>query len=280
MPQEGRRGAIARVVDKKGFRWWAPLVIAAAAFGIAIATTSPTPAVASANATRNGAPSARHLANRPINAKQIYLQYCSVCHGPAGRGSSRAPSLLHAGEAMVDFQLSTGRMPRKYNETKPPPYKPFFPEPVIKALDKYVTTLAAHGGPALPKINPAAGSLHHGFALFDEYCAVCHNFEGRGGELVNRPVPELQQATPQQVADAVRAGPSDMPKFGIEPISTKDLNSIIAYVEYTHHPANHGGNGLDDLGPFASGAVAWIIVMPVVLAFLRACGKRSNEQTD
>ena len=55
--------------------------------------------------------------------KDLFQASCSSCHGLEGQGTSQAPSLVGAGAAAVDFQMSTGRMPAKEvgaeNERKP-----------------------------------------------------------------------------------------------------------------------------------------------------------------
>ena len=43
----------------------------------------------------------------------LFLQSCASCHGLDAQGTQEAPSLIGAGAAAVDFQVSTGRMPAK-----------------------------------------------------------------------------------------------------------------------------------------------------------------------
>lgn len=90
-------------------------------------------------------------------------------------------------------------------------------------------------------------------------------------ELTSRQVPELQQSTANQVGEAVRFGPFQIPKFGVQAISAKQLDAVAHYVLYMHNPDNKGL-----LEPFASGAVTWIIVMPITSWFIRTIGKRAN----
>src|SRR6202035_1716333 len=62
------------------------------------------------------------------NAKSLFIQSCATCHGIGAQGTTQAPSLIGAGAAAVDFQMSTGRMPAKdltaENEDKPPSFTP------------------------------------------------------------------------------------------------------------------------------------------------------------
>ena len=43
--------------------------------------------------------------------KNLFQANCSSCHGLEAQGTSQAPSLIGAGAAAVDFQVSSGRMP-------------------------------------------------------------------------------------------------------------------------------------------------------------------------
>lgn len=253
--------------------WWAPPVLGAIVWGLV--TFSVGSPADSAMESSHSAP--RAISAGPVDAGQLYLQDCASCHGVSGHGSARAPSLAGVGEAAVDFYLSTGRMPKRAYADKVAPYRPVLPEAQIKALDKYVTALVGHGGPPIPHVDVAAGNVAQGAEVYRVYCAGCHQYAGRGGELTDRPVPDLAQATPTQVAEAVRVGPAQMPRFGIQAVSPSQLNSIAAYVLYTHHPLNRGGNDLGLVEPFASGGLTWLVAVPVLLVLLRLIGKRDNS---
>lgn len=250
--------------------WWAPVVMAALLWGVIVAT---------------GGGAARAAAKLPspdvstgaINGEALFRQDCASCHGTDGRGSARAPSLAGVGEATVDFYLSTGRMPKRSTHAAPP-YRAILPEAQIKALDRYVTALAAHGGPGIPDVVPSAGTVAQGGDLFREYCAACHGYAGTGGELTNRPIPALGDATPAQVGEAVRIGPAEMPSFGPGAFNKRQLDSIAAYILYTDHTDNKGGEDLGLLEPFTSGYVTWAVVVPVLLGFLVLIGKRDKRE--
>ena len=49
--------------------------------------------------------------------------------------------------------------------------------------------------------------------------------------------PPLDAATPVQIAEAVRIGPYAMPPFPESAISDRELDAIVAYVEYAKTPA-------------------------------------------
>lgn len=250
--------------------WWSPAVVAAAIWGTVVGVGSGTPTAAASNGVS--------LAYRPghINAEDLYLQDCASCHGADARGTSRAPSLAGVGEATVDFYLSTGRMPKKATH-KAPPYTAVLPEDEVKALDQYVTALAAHGGPGIPKVVPAKGTVAEGGELFREYCAACHGYAGTGGELTDRPIPALEEATATQIGEAVRTGPGEMPSFGLDAFTPEQVDSIAAYIRYTHHTDNRGGEDLGLLEPFTSGYLTWAVVVPVLLGFIVLIGKRDKR---
>jgi len=68
--------------------------------------------------------------------------------------------------------------------------------------------------------------------------------------------PTLHTATATQVAEAIRTGPGDMPRFTGN-LSDSQVRNIVAYVtEYIQHPTNPGGDGLGGVGPVAEGFVA------------------------
>jgi ubiquinol-cytochrome c reductase cytochrome c subunit len=141
----------------------------------------------------------------------------------------------------------------------------------IKALVAYIATF---GGPPIPTPKPESGSLPQGLALFTEHCAGCHQVVAQGGYVTGAVPPELVEATPRQVAEAVRIGPYVMPKFSQRAISDRQLDSIVRYVEYAKHPARPGGWGLGYLGPVPEGLVTWFLAIPLLLGLCLLLGRR------
>src|SRR5262249_56894641 len=45
------------------------------------------------------------------DVRAVFLRDCAVCHGGDGSGTAQGPSLIDAGPGVVDFWVSTGRMP-------------------------------------------------------------------------------------------------------------------------------------------------------------------------
>ena len=198
------------------------------------------------------------------SGRELFVVGCSGCHGLDGTGLRAAdgsvlgPSLTESGEAGAYFYLSTGRMPLS-NPTKQPVRKdPVYTATQIADLVAFVGSLG--DGPAIPQVTPAVGDLAAGGEIYRGQCAACHSATGAGGALsYGRAAPSLSEATPAQVAAAVRIGPDQMPAFGDDAISADELNSLARYVEYLHHPDNRGGVDLGGLGPVPEGLLIWMV---------------------
>lgn len=204
--------------------------------------------------------------------QNLYEQSCSSCHGIGLQGiAGVAPSLRDVGAGPVDFYLSTGRMPLEQPHEEPLRNPPQFGRTQIDALIDYVSSF---GGPPAPTANPQAGSLATGLHEFTLNCAGCHQVVGRGGLTIDVVVPNLQQATAQEIAEAVRMGPYLMPHFDAKQINQYQLDSIARYVLWTRRPDDPGGWALDNLGPIPEGIVAWFIALAALVIVARLIGER------
>jgi ubiquinol-cytochrome c reductase cytochrome c subunit len=110
--------------------------------------------------------------------------------------------------------------------------------------------------------------------LFTENCAGCHQVVAQGGVVTGAVAPDLKDATPTQVAEAVRIGPYLMPRFSERQIDARGLDSIVRYVEYAKHPADRGGWAIGHLGPFPEGMVTWLIAAVALVAVALVIGKK------
>ena len=205
--------------------------------------------------------------------RELYLTSCVSCHGVGGVGTADGPSLAAAGEASADFYLRTGRMPLAFPSSQPPEKPVAYDDQEIQALVAYVGTLcdtSSNPCPPIPDIDTSAGSLQEGSELFLANCAPCHNSAAIGGALSRgRNGPSLQQVEPQQVGEAMRTGPGDMPQFGPDVFTDEQVNSIVAYVEYLHDPESPGGASLGYTGPVAEGFVALLIGLGAMVLAIR-----------
>jgi quinol---cytochrome-c reductase cytochrome c subunit len=208
--------------------------------------------------------------------QDLYGGYCIRCHGAQGAGlEGKGPPLRGVGARAADFYLRTGYMPLRNPREQPHRQRSLFSDQDLDALIGYVASLG--GGPAVPRPHPERGSLSEGLRLFTENCAGCHQVVGAGGIVTGARVPSLAQATPTQVAEAVRIGPYLMPRFSRKQLSDAELDSIVRYVEETKSPEDAGGWALGHLGPIPEGLVAWLIAGVAVVAVAVLIGGRARS---
>jgi ubiquinol-cytochrome c reductase cytochrome c subunit len=216
--------------------------------------------------------SAISYANPPSSyataGKLLFDQTCSSCHGSeangvnASGGPAIGPNLQGVGAATVDFWVTTGRMPATdiaavEAERKPP-----------RLTDKQALEVAAYinsldpSVPAVPTPNLKGANVADGANLFQLNCAACHTITGAGDALAfgtNAPSLQNRQVTAQQVVEAMRIGPANMPRFSGN-LSDSQVRDVVAYVtEKIQHPSNPGGLGLGGVGPVAEGFIALLI---------------------
>jgi ubiquinol-cytochrome c reductase cytochrome c subunit len=217
--------------------------------------------------------------------KGLYAAYCLSCHGIAGRGVTSSshprgvldlhglgPPLTDVGALGADFYLTTGYMPLANPHDQPRHTKSPFDKREIAALVAYVASLGH--GPPIPKPHPERGDVSAGLSLFTEHCAGCHQVVAEGGYVTNAVAPPLHQATPVQIAEAVRTGPYLMPKFPVSQINDAQLDSIIAYVQWAKHPDDRGGWSIGRIGPVPEGLVTWLIAATALVGCCLVIGRR------
>jgi ubiquinol-cytochrome c reductase cytochrome c subunit len=259
--------------------------------GIAVLALLLTPATGTAT-SRGGAGVAaqQQPSDSPaLNARglQLYQNACASCHGPDPNGPSyypRVPSLKDTGgAAAVDWALRTGRMPWKDN--KGPAIErgePRFNEEDIRALVVYIGK--AVGDAQVPQVDPAQGNLQRGRELYGQACAACHGMNGAGAALGGENIAvSLQNVEPQDVAEAIKIGPGQMPvggglidyEYGTAS-STQEVNDIARYVESQRTRPNHrGGAPIGGKGPVPDGIVAWLLGLGVLVLTARRIGGRT-----
>jgi ubiquinol-cytochrome c reductase cytochrome c subunit len=221
----------------------------------------------------------------PPSGRDLYEQGCARCHGGRGEGirSSagphavigrhlQGPPLVGVGAQAADFYVRTGYMPLQDARSQPRRKRPRFTEPEIRALVRFVASLG--NGPPRPTPHPERGSLSEGMQLFTQNCAGCHQMVGQGGVVTGAVAPDLKDATPTQIAEAVRIGPYLMPRFSPRQISARELDSIVRYVQYVKHPADRGGWAIGHLGPFPEGMITWLVAAVVLVGVATVIGKR------
>lgn len=237
------------------------------------APASASAAAVSASGTGGGAPGPAALLRR---GRRLFLSSCSSCHGFGAEGlPGRGPNLRGAGALAADFYLQTGRMPLPSPKSQPTRTRPAFSQPDIEALVAYV---GSFGGPPIPAVRPARGSLARGQELFALDCAGCHTIQAQGGIVTGAVVPSLEAATPTQIGEAVRIGPYVMPRFGAGELSESDVNSLARYIRSTQKPEDRGGWGIGRIGPIPEGMVAWLLAAACLLLIARLLGERVSPR--
>jgi ubiquinol-cytochrome c reductase cytochrome c subunit len=199
-----------------------------------------------------------------ISAGQaLFEANCASCHGTDAYGTDRAPNLVGVGAATVDFWVSTGRMPLAISSIQAVRKPPRFDRQQTLQIVAFVASLASASvnGPAVPKVDTTGADLATGNDLFVLNCAGCHTVTGAGDALADGYfAPSLHKATQTQVAEAVRTGPGNMPRFASTQLSDRQVADIVAFVTGPiQNPDNRGGLGLGGIGPVAEGFVALLI---------------------
>jgi len=215
--------------------------------------------------------------------RYLFEQSCSSCHGIDAQGTTQAPSLVGAGAAAVDFQMSTGRMPAKEQGPEMDRKPVTFSQKKIYEIATYVASLG--GGPPIPdaqQVSSQGANVGLGQELYAANCAACHSIDGAGGALTyGKYAPALNQATPRQIYEAMQTGPEAMPVFGDGVVSPQDKRDIIAYVTGTRSETNPGGFSLGRVGPVTEGLVAFMAgIGLLVMTAIWIAGKRRDVQAD
>lgn len=205
----------------------------------------------------------------------LYLANCASCHGDRGQGTFRGPTLVGVGAASADYWLRSGRMPLEEPDDESQRGEPSFSDAEIRLLVDYVAGLG--DGPAVPEVDVATADLARGGELYRVNCAACHNWDGKGGALVNgNNAPVLHPVPPLQVAEAVRIGPGTMPEFAEGQLSDDELDDVVAYVDYLRAPRDAGGFPLAHWGP-STETVAGFVGLSVLVLFAAWAGERRRR---
>ena len=230
---------------------WARRERRAGAFAVPIA------ALAACLLSRQPAPAS---AAEPTG-KLLYRVYCSSCHGERAQGSANAPSLRNKSASDVHLMLDTGLMPESVPHVDDL-RAPAFDETQMRAIVDYVDSFSPHADHSLPVV--VGGDAVRGRAQFAEHCAVCHGAAGGGASVgAENVAPSLHTVTTLQVAEAIRAGPGVMPRFGSDVLTADDVAGIARYVVSLQRDSgtpreDRGGIALGHVGPVAEGFVAWV----------------------
>jgi ubiquinol-cytochrome c reductase cytochrome c subunit len=208
---------------------------------------------------------------------------CITCHGRTAEGvEGRGPSLLGVGEASVEFQVSSGRMPLARQEAQAQPKPPIWQGDELRrnvaALSAYIQELG--GGPQMPPGTDLAatgeGVVGRGGELYRINCSSCHAYAGGGGALSNgASAPTLLEATDRQIYAAMLSGPQNMPVFGDSQLTPQEKAEVIAYIRHLQEDGDPGGVfDLGRIGPATEGVAIFLVgIVALVFATLWIAGK-------
>jgi len=240
----------------------------AAVLAIAIFALFSAPSAASAVVS----PSAARTADRPSDpmvwGQQLYAEGCASCHGLKAEGTPDSPALTGVGAAGVNFEITTGRMPIATiaNQALRRAHSMYTPDEA-RAIAEWVASLGS--GPAIPTADQVQwrnADLAMGGEVFRTNCAQCHSFSGQGGALtVGKQAPNVLQATPTEIYEAMLVGPNNMPMFSDATIPPAEKQAVIKYIEFLKQPTNPGGLDLGRLGPVSEGLFGWFFGFGVLV---------------
>ncbi len=214
----------------------------------------------------------------------LFAQTCSSCHGNDANGvgpdgqATIGPNLQGVGAATVDFWVSTGRMPAtdvkaveaERKASRLTPLQALELAAWVNSLDPAV--------PAVPYPHLGGANQSAGADLFSLNCAACHTITGAGDALAfgtNAPSLQNRDVSAQQVVEAMRIGPANMPRFSGN-LTDQQVADIVSYVTgRIEHPDNPGGAGLGGVGPVAEGFVALLIGVGGLVLVCFWIGERS-----
>lgn len=225
------------------------------------------------------------LADAPLGAdivagKLAYQTRCAACHGTDLRGGVNGPTLRGVGAADLDFWMVTGRMPAAVPWIQVGHRGQQISQRETRAIEAYVTSVAP-GGPPIPQV-ATGGDLAHGRALFTQNCQQCHGVEANGASIGDAAwAPSLIAASITQVAEAVRVGPGNMPKFGPLQIDDPALGDLATYVSSLDTSAATNTFPLSSGGPVPEGLYGWLTVgILTLVAYVFSKPARSPDVDD
>ena len=204
---------------------------------------------------------------------EIYQQSCAQCHGAEGGGSAIAPSLLEVSSTYIDLVLRTNRMPP--GDLSPDTDGDTKGDLDLSRTDRLavVAFTEAEFGlegeiPEVPEGDPAQGLL-----VWGTHCAACHGAAGQGG-VAGRGAftPRVAGLNPITIAEAVRIGPFEMPRFSQGVVSAQEIGHVAAFMEFV---ADEPGTpvGLTETNPVYLAALAGVLALVVLLSCLWLAGR-------
>ena len=216
-------------------------------------------------------------------AETIYANQCATCHGADGGGgtipgtSDEAPALAGNPDvtvASVDLTLRVGRMPPPENE----PYdnrarQVLYDDAQRRALVTYMAEQFDIPG-EIPQ--PPPGDASRGREVYAANCAQCHGSTGAGGVAgAGAWTPPVIDLDAVAVAEAIRVGPFEMPRFGEEQISDQEVGDVAAFLDFV---GEEQGTplGFVELNPVYASGFAFVFAVVILLSALWIAGRPTH----
>jgi ubiquinol-cytochrome c reductase cytochrome c subunit len=212
--------------------------------------------------------------------RALYEVHCSTCHGADLGGSENGPPLRGVGAAAVDFMLRTGRMPAEAPGVEQLSAPRILTAQEIRAIVAFAIANGAGNSPPIPKVQ-LNNNVAEGRKLYDDNCQACHGASAEGAIVgFGWIAPPLAPADPVTVAEAVRFGPGEMPRFNEHQIPNDKLDDLVSYAMTLRKPADIGGYPLAHEGPSGEGLAAWFFGLGSTCTVMVLVGQtlRSRQQ--
>lgn len=222
-------------------------------------------------------------------AETIYANQCATCHGASGTGGTvpgtTAPAPALAGNAdvtvpYVDLTIRVGRMPPPENE----PFDNRARNPVISDEDRaaLVTYMAEQFDLEGEIPVPPPGDAAVGREVYAANCAQCHGSTGAGGVAgAGAWTPAVTSYDPVTIAEAIRVGPFEMPRFGEDQISEQEVGDVAAFLALVNEE-HRTPIGLLELNPVYASGFAFLFAVVVLFSAMWIAGRPTHfpEATD
>jgi ubiquinol-cytochrome c reductase cytochrome c subunit len=210
--------------------------------------------------------------------EELYAIHCGGCHSVDGRGGLTiggvvAPPLLPELNDRMTISygrlvMDTGRMPPVGDPEDNRRRAVTLSESQRLDILRFMQERFGLEGD-VPE--PQEGDVAEGLRLYAANCAACHGASGAGGVAGGGAwTPRVNDVSAQTLADAIRTGPFQMPRFDEEQITDAEIGDMAAFL---HEVEEEGGTLLfpGELNPvfasgFGAGLAAVIIAMLVVIA--------------
>jgi ubiquinol-cytochrome c reductase cytochrome c subunit len=210
--------------------------------------------------------------------EELYAVHCGGCHSVDGRGGVTAGGLTapplrpednpRMTVAYARLTMDTGRMPPAGDPADNRIRRVTLTEQQREDIVRFMVDRFGLEGD-VPE--PAHGDAAVGLQVYAQNCAACHGASGAGGVAGGGAwTPRVNDVSAQTLADAVRVGPFQMPRFDGEQITDAELGHMAAFLAEVEE---EGGTLLfpGELNPvfasgFGAGLAAVIIVMLVLIS--------------